>query len=208
MRMTGTLLALYAACAFAAPVAGAAGASEEIMARGARISADLCAECHGRHGRGKSSDYPSLAGQHAEYIVKQVFNFKTGQRRNEEMEPVLEKLLAADIRAVAQYLSTLPPGFFPASDEGLRAEGRQVYLKGNPATKVSACSACHGEDAKGGATMPRLAGQNPTYLRKQMNLFIEKTRTNDQLAHVMHGSMAAMTAREVNAAAVFLASLQ
>jgi cytochrome c553 len=205
MRLTGVFLALLAAGAGFAPVDGVA---DEVLARGARVAMEHCAECHGRHGRGKSSDYPSLAGQHAEYIVKQIFNFKTGQRRNEEMDPVLDKLLAADIRAVAQHMSTLPPGFFPASDEALRAEGRQVYLKGNPATGISPCSACHGEDAKGAATMPRLAGQNPTYLRKQMNMFIEKVRTNDQMTHVMHGSMAAMTEREVQAAAVFLSSLK
>jgi cytochrome c553 len=205
MRLTGVCLALLVAGAGVAPVDGYA---DDVLARGARVATEHCAECHGRDGRGKSSDYPSLAGQHAEYIVKQIFNFKTGQRRNEEMDPVLDKLLAVDIRAVAQYMSTLPPGFFPASDESLRAEGRQVYMKGNPATGISPCSACHGEDAKGAATMPRLAGQNPTYLRKQMNLFIERVRTNDQMTHVMHGSMAAMTEREVNAAAVFLSSLK
>jgi cytochrome c553 len=203
--ITAIPIACLAACALAVPSAGAA---DEALARGAKVATDLCAECHGRDGRGKSADYPSLAGQHAEYIVKQVFNFKTGQRRNEEMDPVLDKLLAVDIRAVALYLSTLTPGFFPAADETLRSEGRQVYLKGNPATGVSPCSACHGDDARGGATMPRLAGQNPTYLGKQMTSFIARMRTNDQMSHVMHGSMAAMTEREVKAAAVFLSSLK
>ena len=205
MRMTASVGAILAALALHPP---AANAADDPVARGARIAADLCAECHGRDGRGKSAEYPSLAGQHAEYIVKQVFNFKTGQRRNEEMEPVLEKLLAADIRAVAAYLSTLAPGSFPVADEALRAEGRTVFLRGNPARGIAPCSACHGEDGRGGATMPRLAGQNPTYLRKQMNLFIEQVRTNDQMAHVMHGSMAKMTDREVRAAAAFLSSLK
>lgn len=178
-------------------------ASEEAHDRGRRIAIELCAECHGKDGRGISSDYPSLAGQHADYIVKQIFNFKTGQRRNDEMEPVLEKLLAADIRAVAQYFAELPAGVVPGDDPALIKEGRELYFRGNPATGITSCTACHGVYATGGARMPRMAGQNPVYLANQLRSFIKRVRQNDRMMHV---SLAAMTEREVLAVAAYLAN--
>jgi cytochrome c553 len=178
-----------------------AQAEENMEARGKGVAADLCAECHGRDGRGISSDYPSLAGQHAEYIVKQVFNFKTGQRRNDEMAPVLEKLLAVDIRAVAQHFANTKAAKWPSSDHKMLAEGRQLYLNGNPQSGLSACTTCHDINGAGGALMPRIVGQHPVYLAKQLRAFIQKQRQNDRL---MHLSLAAMTDREIKAVAAYL----
>lgn len=177
--------------------------AEDLLVRGARVAATHCAECHGRDGAGVSDAYPRLAGQHAEYIVKQVFNFKTGQRRNEEMDPVLEKLLAVDIRAVAQHYAQLRPRARAAADPALVAEGRALYFRGDVAAGVSTCASCHGVEAAGGAQMPRLAGQNRTYLETQMKGFIQRARQNDALAHL---SMRSMGEREVRALAAFLSA--
>jgi cytochrome c553 len=178
-----------------------AQAEESLEARGKRVAADLCAECHGHDGRGISSDYPSLAGQHAEYIVKQIFNFKTGQRSNEEMAPVLEKLLAVDIRAVAQHYAQTRAAKWPSSDQKLLAEGRQLYLNGNPPSGIAACVVCHDVNGVGGALMPRVVGQHPVYLAKQLRAFILKQRQNDRL---MHLSLLTMTDREIKAVAAYL----
>jgi cytochrome c553 len=174
-------------------------------ARGAKVAAEVCAECHGKNGRGISAEYPSLSGQHAEYILKQIFNFKTGARRNDEMSPALDKLLAADLRAVAQHFSAQPAGRIPATDQALLKLGQTLYENGRSAMAVSPCVACHGASAVGGAQMPRLAGQNVTYLENQMRGFIRQVRKNDQM---MHASMAPLTDHEIKALAVFLGNLQ
>lgn len=183
----------------------AAGADERSLARGAKVAAEVCAECHGKNGRGISAEYPSLSGQHADYILKQIFNFKTGLRRNDEMSPALEKLLVADLRAVANFYAAQPVGRVPASDDALLTLGRTLYVNGKPAAAVSACVACHGEAAVGGIQLPRLAGQNVTYLENQMRGFIRQVRKNDQMMHV---SMAPLSDHEVKALAVFLGNLQ
>lgn len=176
-------------------------AAEDDLTRGARLAKERCAKCHGLDGFGASSDYPSIAGQNRDYFVKQIFNFKTGLRYNEPMDAVIEKLLAADIRALSDHYAALTPGSVAANDKSLLAEGQSIYLNGIPAKEVYSCAVCHGVEAKGGAQMPRLAGQNPVYLEKQMRGFIEKTRQNDRL---MHLTLAAMTARELKAVAVYL----
>lgn len=181
--------------------AAAVGAEENLETRGERLAKERCASCHGIDGRGSSADFPSLAGQHAEYIVKQIFHFKTGQRTNPVMMPIIEKLMAVDIRALSQYFAGLRPGNVPSTDDALLSEGRALYFRGNAAAGISACAACHGVYATGGAQMPRLAGQHPVYIEKQLRGFIQKTRHNDRL---MHFSLAAMTDRQIKAVAAYL----
>lgn len=183
--------------------AGQASAREDLTARGALVARERCAACHGADGRGVAPDYPSLAGQHAEYIVKQIFNFKTGLRANPVMEPVVEQLLAVDIRAVSQYYATLPAGSLASADETLLREGQALYFRGNAGSGVSPCVACHGVYATGGAYMPRLAGQSPVYLEKQLRGFVEQTRRNDRQMHV---SLLAITERELRAVAAYIAN--
>lgn len=180
--------------------AGAAVAEDE-LARGARLAKERCAKCHGLDGLGVSPDYPSIAGQNRDYFVKQIFNFKTGLRYNEPMDPVIEKLLAAEIRALSLHYASITPGSVPANDKAQLAEGQSIYLNGIPKKGVYSCAVCHGVEAKGGAQMPRLAGQNPVYLEKQMRGFIQKTRQNDRL---MHLTLASMSAQELKAVALYL----
>lgn len=197
MNNVSRLLLVFA---LAGAWAGGAAAEDE-LARGARLAKERCAKCHGVDGLGVSPDYPSIAGQNRDYFVKQIFNFKTGLRYNEPMDPVIEKLLAADIRALSLHYASIPPGSVPSNDQALLAEGRTIYLDGIPKKGVYSCAVCHGVEAKGGTQMPRLAGQNPVYLEKQMRGFIQKIRQNDRL---MHLTLAAMTARELKAVAVYL----
>ena len=180
---------------------GELAAQDGLQIRGAQLARERCATCHGTDGRGRSPDYPSLAGQHAEYIVRQIFHFKTGQRLNPVMTPVLEPLLAVDVRAISQYYASLPAGAVFSPDEALLSEGRAIYFRGIAASGVSACVVCHGVYATGGAQMPRLAGQSPVYIEKQLRSFIQKTRHNDRM---MHLSLGALSERQIKAVAVYL----
>lgn len=180
---------------------GSVSAEDDPLVRGARLAKERCAKCHGLGGLGKDPEYPSIAGQHEEYFTKQIFNFKTGQRFNEAMMPVLEKLLAADVRALSLHFSGLPPGSVPSSDVALLSEGRGIYFDGISGAPGSACVVCHGQNAIGGVQLPRLAGQNPVYLERQLRGFIQKTRHNDRM---MHLSLSAMSERQLKAVTVYL----
>ncbi|HEY6896286.1 MAG TPA: c-type cytochrome [Rhodocyclaceae bacterium] len=180
---------------------GAAQADE--MARAKELVKTRCAKCHGIDGRGIDPRYASLAGQHSDYLVKQIFNFKTRMRVNQYMEPVADRLTAAETHLAAKYFSSLPPGITPASDQELRTLGQHIYAQGNPQTGVANCAGCHGVYATGGALLPRLAGQNQTYLENQIRSFIHRTRLTDRR---MHHVIAAMTEKEISAVSMYLAA--
>ena len=195
--------------------ASLAGAEESLVAapltngelsRGAALAAAHCVKCHGFDGWGERQevpDTPSLAGQHVDYLVKQVFNFKTGQRQNRFMGPAVNQLSTAEVSALARHFNRLAPRHRVVDDPGLIERGRVLYLDGDLARNISACAACHGDHALGGAQMPRLAGQNPAYLQQQLRGFIEKARTNDNMMHV---SLTPMAAEELRALAYYLTS--
>lgn len=187
---------LAQATAWAATAAGEKHLAEQLVKT-------RCALCHGLDGQSLSPQYPQLAAQSPEYLVKQLFNFKTGQRPSTVMQEMTNKLTAADIRALADYFSRLPAPPQRGADLELAAVGRYIYFRGNPYSKVSACVTCHGVYAGGSAQLPRLAGQHAAYLETQLNNFRERLRVNDQ---AMHSVVAALTEFETKAVAQYLAS--
>ena len=88
---------------------------EAILARGRAIyehgipaqGVPACAACHGPHALG-SSQFPRLAGQHAEYILKQLQSFQSNMRNVAIMHGVAQTLHRSQMRAVADYLESLP----------------------------------------------------------------------------------------------------
>ena len=73
--------------------------------RGAELYADECADCHGEEGWGED-DAPQLAGQHTEYLRRQVANFRSGERVNEDMDGVLDSLDDEDLQDIFAYFAT------------------------------------------------------------------------------------------------------
>jgi len=72
-------------------------------------SVPACAGCHGAHGEGLAT-FPRLAGQHADYLVKQLAVFQRTDDRPEGgiMKTVAHELTQQDIVDVAGYLQALP----------------------------------------------------------------------------------------------------
>lgn len=170
----------------------------------AALATERCGKCHGPDGRGVTPDYPSLAGQHAEYLNKQIFNFKTGQRSSPVMQPVIESLKAGEIRVLAIHFSGLKPALTRSIDASLVKAGEELYRHGDP-SRVAACVSCHGDRASGASLMPRLAGQNAPYLENQLRGFINKARTND---NNMHFGVAGLSEPQIRALASYLSSLE
>lgn len=193
-RMIFLALWAVASMAWAATPAG-----DRHMAE--RLVRARCALCHGTDGQSASPLYPKLAGQNPEYIVKQLFNFKTGQRVSTVMQEMTNLLTAREIRLLAEYFGSLPSTAQPVVDYELAAVGRYVYFRGNPYSGVSPCVSCHGVYATGGAQMPRLAGQHASYLETQLQNFRQHLRANDQ---AMHGVVANLSELEMKAVAQYL----
>ncbi|TXH43833.1 MAG: cytochrome c, partial [Burkholderiaceae bacterium] len=107
-----TLVSLLLA-AVAAPVLanGAAAPAKPDLKKGEAISQQVCAACHANDGTRGNPANPILQGQHADYLVKQLNEFKEGKRDNGIMKGMAAALSAEDMRHVsAFYASKKAPG--------------------------------------------------------------------------------------------------
>jgi cytochrome c553 len=91
------------------------------------------------------------------------------------------------------------------TDKALIEAGRILFLQGNPASKVTACAACHGPNARGGQMLPRLAGQHAEYLELQLRSYIARSRATDQA--LMHSVASNLSDPEIRAVSYFLSGL-
>ena len=171
-------------------------------ARARKIVGGVCFVCHGMEGNSASEVFPRLAGQHAEYIARQLEHFKSGQRKSPTMADMVAKLTPDEMLAVGRYFEKQSVTPDPVKEPDLAAMGRYVYLYGNRFSGVPACASCHGPKALGTMQLPRLAGQHAPYLDNQLKQFHQRERTNDNA--VMHAIVSKMTALEMAAVAEFL----
>ncbi len=169
--------------------------------------AAMCAACHGADGNSLSDAFPKLAGQHADYLIKQITEFKEGIRVNAMMAPMVAGLSEQDVLDISAFYASqkTTPG---AVSEALVALGKQIYRGGNKESKVPACMACHGPNGSGvpAAGWPALSGQYPSYLVMQLKAFASGERSNDPNS-MMRDIAARMTAEEMEAAAAYASGL-
>lgn len=182
-------------------LAGAALAQDD-EARARQIIGGSCFLCHGAEGESASEVFPRLAGQNAEYIAKQLENFKSGKRQSTAMAPMVEKLTPEDMAALGRFYASRPPHQEAAKDAPLAAVGQYIYQVGNRFSGVPACATCHGADGAGSNALPRLAGQHAAYLDKQLRQFGQRARNNDNA--VMHAVVEKLTPLEMAAVAEYL----
>ncbi len=186
-------------------VCATAGADGAALERARQIVAGSCFLCHGLEGEAASELSPRLAAQNAEYIAKQLANFKSGERKSSTMRPLVAPLSTEDMRALGLYFSLQPSQPHAPTDAALAARGRTIYERGGAATEVAACIGCHGERGHGSERLPRLAGQVASYLETQLRRFGTRERTNDNA--VMHSIALRMSEAEMRAVAEYLSSL-
>ncbi len=188
-----------------APAAGAADLPVVDLERAAAISAGRCSLCHGSEGESSSALYPRLAGQHHQYIAKQLSDFKSGRRKSDTMGSMVEDLTPDEMLALGVFFEKKPTAARQARDADLAAVGRFIFLRGNEYSGVAACATCHGEKGRGTEQLPRLAGQVPRYVERQLKSFDERERTNDNA--VMHSIASRLTELEVKAVALYISTL-
>jgi cytochrome c553 len=171
-------------------------------ARAKKIVSGSCFLCHGAQGESSSEIFPKLAGQHWEYIAKQLANFKSGKRKSTAMADMVSKLTPEDMQAVGRYFEKMKTTPEPSKDMPLVKVGEYIYHKGNSYSGVPACASCHGANGDGTASLPKLSGQFPHYLEAQLKQFNTRERNNDNA--VMHSIASKMTALEIAAVSEYL----
>lgn len=135
--------------------------------------AQACAPCHGPNGNSTDPQYPILAGQTMRYAYLQLKDYKEGRRQDPVMTPVTANLSREDMLALAIYFSEQKPisiRFKPDAERAARGKYR---------ADVTLCTSCHQGQYQGQNEIPRLAGQYPQYLKKQLLDFKSRARTND-----------------------------
>ncbi|MEJ2330249.1 MAG: c-type cytochrome [Gammaproteobacteria bacterium] len=196
------LMTLSMATAMISSVAVAGGDAAAGKAKSA-----MCAGCHMADGNSVNGMWPKLAGQHESYIIKQLQDFKAGDRVDPTMQPMAAGLSEDDMANLAAFYSsqTLKGG---EADPALVEKGKQIFMSGNAASGVAACSACHAPNGVGNpaANFPSLQGQHADYTVKQLKDFRAGNRANDA-GKMMQGVAAKMTDDEIAAVASYIQGL-
>ena len=198
-----------AACSLAAASALAAegpAAPKVDLAKGQATATAVCVACHSFDGSRGSPANPILQGQHSEYIVKQLGEFKSGARNNPIMKGMAMTLSDDDMRNVAAFYAgkQAKPGF--AKNKDSAALGEKVYRGGVADRSIPACAGCHSPNGAGiPSQYPRLAGQHGDYTEAQLVGFRSAARHNST---VMTGVAAKLNDREIKAVADYIAGLR
>ena len=172
------------------------------------IANQICAACHGADGNSPLPMNPSLAGQHPEYLFKQLNEFKSGSRNNAVMMGMVAGLSGEDMRNLAAFYAAQKPGEFAAKDKELVAKGRKLFRGGNADIGVAACAGCHSPNGAGiPSQYPRLAGQHPEYVVAQLKAFRAGERVNDA-NNMMRAVAARLSDKEIAALAEYLSGLR
>jgi cytochrome c553 len=206
--MMKALFTLALAATLATPVLAAApaGPAKPDLAKGQAISTQVCAACHTADGSRGSPANPIIAGQHPEYLVKQLQEFKSGKRNNAIMKGFAAALSDDDMRNVAAFYGGkgAKPGF--AKNKDSVKLGEKIYRAGIADKAVPACAGCHSPNGAGiPAQYPRIGGQHADYTEAQLVAFRGGARANN----VQMNSIAErMSDREVKAVSDYIAGLR
>ena len=202
---------LLAASTFAVNASDAPKAAPKgDAARGQPVAAAVCGACHGADGNSVIPINPKLAGQHPEYLFKQMKEFKgVDGKPAERVNAVMNGMIAAfdegQMRDFAAYFASNKPTPAAEAKPDDNAQGKKLYLAGDLQKGLPACAACHGPGGAGmPAQFPRLSGQFPEYTESQLKAFRDGARAND--ANKMMRMVAfKMTDAEIKAVSSYIA---
>lgn len=175
------------------------------LAKGQAL-ATTCQACHTADGSRGVPANPILQGQHPEYLVKQLTEFKSGKRKNAIMMGFASTLSDEDMRHVAAFYAskTAKPGF--AANKDTLALGEQIYRGGIVGKQVPACAGCHAPNGAGmPAQYPRMGGQHAEYTEAQLLTFRSGARGNSAQMMAIAGKL---NDAEIKAVSDYIAGLR
>lgn len=211
--MKSRWLPVLGAGAFVPVMALAQGPAPADPSQVRELANKVCASCHAEDGNSVLATNPVLAGQHADYTLKQLQNFrprdgKPPERPNAVMGGMVENLSAGELRNLAVYFEAQKRKPRAARDPELARLGQMIYRGGIAAKNVAACTACHGPNGGGiPAQFPQLAGQFAEYTAAQLRAFRVGERANDP-NRMMRAVAAKLSDREIAALAEYIAGLR
>ena len=203
LSLAGLILSLAFSASAAETPAAVASAEKNTVAQ---ITSTVCAACHNADGNSVITLNPKLAGQHPDYLVKQLTEFKSGKRANAVMSGMAAMLSDEDMKGVAAYFSNQNLVLGKAKTNGAGSLGEKIYRGGIASTNVPACAACHGANGAGiPKQFPRLGGQHSDYTLAQLRTFRTGERAN---APMMMAIATKMTDSEMAAVADYIQGLR
>jgi cytochrome c553 len=201
MRRFGSFAALVslalALCVVGVAIAPASGAD---LAAG-KEKAELCTGCHGEGGISRTENIPSLAGQPDQFVQWQLVFFRSGTRKNEQMQPIVEQLSNEDVRNLGAYFSSLTPPTASAPDDD-----PDLSRKGAQAAVGRRCASCHTDTFAGTKAVARIAGQREEYLLKALHDYKSGVRSGGGMA-AMADVAYPLSEEEITALAHYVAHL-
>ena len=166
--------------AHAPKLAGAVAKIAGDAAAGAKTAAEQCASCHGEQGVAEDEAWPTLAGQHAAYLVGILAAYKSGAQTDVMMSSVAKSLSDAEIQNLATYYAGLGCKARPAKARAGDAGAGRTLAKN--------CAACHGETGiSSNPAWPNLSAQKPDYLVNVLKAFRAGLRKDPLMAGVTRG---------------------
>jgi cytochrome c553 len=160
--LKGLFAAMFSAAVGFAVTALPACAADDIATK-----VQICAACHGENGVPTDpKTIPTIWGQQQSYLVKQLHDFRSGDRDSPIMSPIAKSLAQEDLRKIAAYFAAKS---WPA----------QTAAASAPPDGLAQCQPCHQRNFEGGPPAPRLAGLSYEYLVAAMRAFATAERTNN-----------------------------
>ena len=201
--MIKNMLTALAVLALTSPAVATAGDAAAGQAKSA-----VCAACHGVDGNSVNPEWPSIAGQHPEYIVSALMAFQEGRRENVLMTPQAMALSPEDMANLAAFYSSQTPVGGEADPE-LLTRGERLFRGGDPERGIAACIACHGPQGQGNpvAGYPVIAGQHAVYTASQLRLYASGERRSDN-NQMMRSIARRMTEEDIRAVSSYVQGLR
>ena len=165
------------------PAAAATEATAAVKpgdATAGQAKAAVCGACHGMDGNSSDAQYPKLAGQNEQYIVRQLTDFKAGKRQNPIMMGMAAPLSTQDMHDLGAYFASKTP--LPGvADQALVEHGEALFRQGDATRGIPACMACHSIDGRGnpGAKYPQLTSQHAQYVEATLKAWHDGTTWGD-----------------------------
>lgn len=149
--------------------------------RGAQLAGEVCATCHGDKGLSVTSTIPSLAGQTSYAIYKQLHDYRTGARVNDQMTGVAQQLAVEDLASIAAYYAASSKEYAALGERDFSGDIEIVRIawEGDTKRRIPACMSCHTNGVGGPIETPTLTGQNREYMAAQLNAYAAGSRKND-----------------------------
>jgi cytochrome c553 len=148
---------------------------------GEKLAGEVCAACHGDKGLSQTANIPSLAGQTSYAIYKQLHDYRSGARANDQMTGVAQSLEVGDLASIAAFYAAAGKQYAAIGNRDLSGEPEIIKLvwEGDTKRRIPACMSCHTNGVGGPIETPALLGQNREYMVAQLNAYADNSRKND-----------------------------